>query len=99
MFEVKTFFSSSQNRIKLLRWFGSITAIGLLVILFKQQGWAEIRGAFQEISMAFIYSEVGGIPLQTGLTVSILFRTLMLLGSLPGAVFVPGIVAGIKANK
>lgn len=45
----------------------------------------------QEISMAFIYSEVGGILLQTGLTVSILFRTLMLLGSLPGAVFVPGI--------
>jgi uncharacterized membrane protein YbhN (UPF0104 family) len=53
----------------------------------------------QEISMAFIYSEVGGISLQSGLTVSILFRTLMLLGSLPGAVFVPGIVAGIKANN
>jgi uncharacterized membrane protein YbhN (UPF0104 family) len=53
----------------------------------------------QEISMAFIFSEVGGISLQSGLTVSILIRTLMLLGSLPGAIFVPGIIVGIKENK
>lgn len=53
----------------------------------------------QEISMAFIFSEVGGISLQSGLTVSILLRTLMLFGSLPGAIFVPGIIVGIKENK
>jgi uncharacterized membrane protein YbhN (UPF0104 family) len=50
----------------------------------------------QEISMAFIFSEVGGISIQNGLTISLLLRTLMLVGSLPGAIFLPGIVAGTK---
>ena len=52
----------------------------------------------QEISMAFIFSEVGGVSLQSGLTTSLLFRTLMLLGSIPGVFFIPRIIAGIKAN-
>jgi uncharacterized membrane protein YbhN (UPF0104 family) len=50
----------------------------------------------QEISMAFIFSEVGGISIQNGLTISILLRTLMLVGSLPGAIFLPGIITGTK---
>jgi uncharacterized membrane protein YbhN (UPF0104 family) len=50
----------------------------------------------QEISMAFIFSEVGGTSLESGLTVSVLFRTLMILGSVPGAFFLPGIIAGEK---
>jgi uncharacterized membrane protein YbhN (UPF0104 family) len=53
----------------------------------------------QEISMAFIFSEVGGASLESGLTVSVLFRTLMMLGSVPGAFFLPGILAGEKAWK
>lgn len=52
----------------------------------------------QEISMAFIFSEVGGISLENGLTVSVLFRTLMMLGSVPGAIFLPGIIAGRKGK-
>jgi uncharacterized membrane protein YbhN (UPF0104 family) len=52
----------------------------------------------QEISMAFIFSEVGGISLQSGLTASILFRALMLLGSIPGVFFISRIIAGIRAN-
>ena len=52
----------------------------------------------QEISIAFIFSEVGGVSLQHGLTVSVIFRTLMMIGSLPGVFFVPGIIAG-KGNK
>jgi len=48
----------------------------------------------QEISIAFIFSEVGGVSLQHGLTVSVVFRTLMMIGSLPGVFFVPGIIAG-----
>jgi len=50
----------------------------------------------QEVSMAFIFSEVGGVSLESGLTVSVLFRTLMMLGSVPGAFFLPGIIAGEK---
>jgi uncharacterized membrane protein YbhN (UPF0104 family) len=48
----------------------------------------------QEISMAFIFNQVGGISLQSGLTISILFRTLMLIASLPGAIFIPAIITG-----
>jgi uncharacterized membrane protein YbhN (UPF0104 family) len=51
----------------------------------------------QEISIAFIYSEVGGVSLESGLTVSVIFRTLMILASLPGAMFVPGIL--VRENE
>lgn len=52
----------------------------------------------QELSIAFIFSKVGGISLQSGITVSVLLRTLMIIGSLPGSVFLPGIIAGVD-NK
>lgn len=50
----------------------------------------------QEISMALIFSEVGGISLHNSLAVSILFRTLLVLGSIPGAFLLPGIISGTK---
>jgi hypothetical protein len=50
----------------------------------------------QEVSMTFIFSEVGGVSLQNSLAVSVLFRTMVILGSIPGAFFVPGIIAGNK---
>jgi uncharacterized membrane protein YbhN (UPF0104 family) len=53
----------------------------------------------QEISMAYIFSEVGGVSLQSALTVSVLLRTLMMLGSVPGAIFLPGIIAGEKSQE
>ncbi len=53
----------------------------------------------QEVSMTFIYTEVGGISLESGLAISLLVRTLQMLASLPGAVFVPGIIAGRKTES
>jgi uncharacterized membrane protein YbhN (UPF0104 family) len=50
----------------------------------------------QEISMTFIFSTVGGVSVQSGLTNAILFRTLMMLASLPGVIFVPGLMPGAK---
>ncbi len=50
----------------------------------------------QEVSMAFLYSNIGGVSESAGLTVALLVRTLTILASLPGAVFVPGILAGQK---
>jgi hypothetical protein len=50
----------------------------------------------QEVSMTFIFSAVGGVSLQSGLTVALLFRTIMMIASLPGAIFVPGLIAGSK---
>ncbi len=48
----------------------------------------------QELSIAFIFSEVGGVSLQSSVTASVLLRMLMIIGSLPGSAFLPGIIAG-----
>ncbi len=47
----------------------------------------------QELSLAFIFTQVGGISASSALSVAILVRTLFMLASLPGAFFVPGILA------
>jgi uncharacterized membrane protein YbhN (UPF0104 family) len=46
----------------------------------------------QEWAIWLIFFRVGGITEQHSLTLALLFRTLMMLSSLPGAVFVPGIM-------
>jgi hypothetical protein len=47
----------------------------------------------QELSLAFIFSTVGGVSASSALSMAILIRTLFMLASLPGAFFVPGIMA------
>jgi glycosyltransferase 2 family protein len=47
----------------------------------------------QEISMTLIFSNFGKASMSDGLTIAILFRTLMLLASLPGALSLPDILA------
>lgn len=47
----------------------------------------------QEISMTLIFSNLGRAPQATGLTIALLFRTVMMLASLPGAFFLPDILA------
>jgi uncharacterized membrane protein YbhN (UPF0104 family) len=51
----------------------------------------------QELIMTFIFSKVGGVSWAAGLTAALLFRTLMMLASVPGALFVPGILEREKA--
>ncbi len=41
----------------------------------------------QEVAMMYMLSSVGEVSVQTGLTVALLFRTMMMLASLPGAFF------------
>jgi len=48
----------------------------------------------QELSIALIFTRVGGISEPNALTVALLIRTLFIVASLPGAAFVPGIMAG-----
>jgi hypothetical protein len=52
----------------------------------------------QEVSMTFIFSSIGGASLQSALTAALLFRTLMMIASLPGAAFVPGLLAGARSQ-
>lgn len=53
----------------------------------------------QEVSMTFIFSVVAGATVQSSLSAALLFRTAMMLGSLPGAAFVPGLLSGTKGQS
>lgn len=54
---------------------------------------------FQEISMTFVFSNLTGASVSNALTLALLFRTLMMVASLPGAFFIPGVLAGMKADS
>jgi len=47
----------------------------------------------QEVTLTFIFSNVGGVSVQGALTLALLIRTLMMLASLPGVVFLPMILS------
>jgi glycosyltransferase 2 family protein len=53
----------------------------------------------QEISMTLIFSNFGKASMSDGLTIAILFRTLMLLASLPGAFFLPDILSKAERSE
>jgi uncharacterized membrane protein YbhN (UPF0104 family) len=50
----------------------------------------------QELAMTFFYVAIGGISPSSGLTLALLMRLLQMIASLPGALFIPDIVAGNK---
>lgn len=52
----------------------------------------------QEISIAFTFTRVGGISEPSALTLALLLRTLTMIASLPGAIFVPGILAAERSD-
>lgn len=51
----------------------------------------------QEISIAYTFTHVGGISEPAALTLALLLRTLTMIASLPGAAFVPGILAAERS--
>ncbi len=50
----------------------------------------------QELAMTFFYVALGGISQSSGLTLALMMRILQMLASLPGALFIPDIMAGRK---
>ncbi len=50
----------------------------------------------QEVIISLLYSHLGGASAEASLAVAILVRTLTMLASLPGALFVPGIIAASR---
>jgi uncharacterized membrane protein YbhN (UPF0104 family) len=53
----------------------------------------------QEISMTFVFSQLAGASLANALTVALIFRTLMMLASLPGVAFLPGLLPGAQQKR
>ena len=50
----------------------------------------------QELAMTFFYVTIGGISATNGFTLALLIRLLPVVASLPGALFIPDIMAGRK---
>ncbi len=50
----------------------------------------------QELALTYFYVSVGGISAASGLTLALLVRILQMVASLPGALFIPDIMAGRK---
>ncbi len=50
----------------------------------------------QELVMSYLYVSLGGISHSSGFTLALLYRILQMLASLPGALFIPDILAGRK---
>lgn len=53
----------------------------------------------QEVTLTFFFSNVGGISLESGLTLALLIRTLTMLASLPGIAFLPMILTAAKDRQ
>lgn len=53
----------------------------------------------QEVSLTFVYSTLAGVDLSSSLTMALLYRTITMLVSLPGAWFVPAILAARSEAK
>jgi hypothetical protein len=53
----------------------------------------------QEISMTLIFSNLGHAPQDVGLTIALLFRTIMMAASLPGVLFLPDILAAARTDR
>ena len=52
----------------------------------------------QEVAMMYMLSSVGEVSMQSGLTVALLFRTMMILASIPGAFFLSDLLPGAKSQ-
>jgi hypothetical protein len=50
----------------------------------------------QELSMTFFFTTFGGISTASALTIALFMRILPMFASLPGAFFIPGMIAGDK---
>jgi hypothetical protein len=50
----------------------------------------------QELAMTYFYVSIGGISASSGLTLALLMRVLQMIARLPGAFYIPDIMAGKK---
>jgi uncharacterized membrane protein YbhN (UPF0104 family) len=96
----------------MLCWFGMITILlggmGEHISFWHVMGlWSatyfvtllpiSINGmGVQELAIMLFYVTLGGITQSSGLTLALLIRILQMVASLPGALFIPDIVAGRK---
>jgi glycosyltransferase 2 family protein len=70
-------------------WIGGLWSCSYFISLMP----VSINGlGLQEVSIAYLYSHFGGVPLHTSLALAALMRLLPMLASLPGVFFLPDIL-------
>jgi hypothetical protein len=75
---------------------GGLYCIVYLVTLLP----VSINGyGLQEISMTFVFSELAGVSITSAVTAALLFRTLFMVTSLPGAIYLPGLLTKSDDNQ
>ena len=53
----------------------------------------------QEVSVTLLYARLAGVSPEASVTVALLLRTIQMLASLPGALFVPGILGAARSEE
>jgi hypothetical protein len=53
----------------------------------------------QELSISMLFTHAGGLSMATSLTLAVLMRILTITASLPGAIFLPSIMANLDQSK
>ncbi len=53
----------------------------------------------REISITFIFQEIGGITVETALALAVLLRAIDILASLPGSIFLPMILSSLRRDS
>lgn len=53
----------------------------------------------QELSLTFLFSQAGGLSAAASLTVAVSMRLLYMAASLPGAAYMPSIIAALDWQK
>jgi len=75
---------------------GGLYSIVYLVTLLP----ISINGyGLQEISMTYVFSELAGVSITSAVTAALVFRTLFMLTSLPGAIYLPGLLTKSEKNQ
>jgi uncharacterized membrane protein YbhN (UPF0104 family) len=96
IFSIMTILFNSLGDDVTIRQVGGLYSIVYFITLLP----ISINGyGLQEISMTFVFSELAGTSLANALTVALIFRTLMMLASLPGAAFLPGFMPGTQNQQ
>jgi hypothetical protein len=92
-----TLFLGGMNQTASFWLLGGLWSIGYFITLLP----ISINGmGTQELAITFLYTRFAGITVDSALALALLMRALPMLVSLPGALFVPEMIAGNqkKAN-
>jgi uncharacterized membrane protein YbhN (UPF0104 family) len=93
LFSALWFFTRGMNEELSFLHIGGLWSMVYFVTLLP----LSINGlGIQEVAITFFFSNIGGLRLETALSLAILIRALLMIASLPGVAFIPMILSSNK---